>query len=188
MENRVVNSLEELLNTDVDLVPEVESEINGDTTQTPQTPQTPQKTNQPQNELLEKLYSLRESNAHSIEQEKKNDEMLIDQYLKSKKEFLEIKTEELVKAIIALEQEKKAIDEEIRMVKHLAKEDGVDVNKVSKVVTRLKTKLRAKPEDIAEEDKIEDFILSHQDILSDLKDLIAPLPPLPPAGSGSMGE
>jgi uncharacterized protein (UPF0335 family) len=101
--------------------------------------------------------------------------LLVDNFLSSKKEYVQLKTDELIKALIALELQKKEIDYDIKMLKLEARDDGVDVNLVSKVFNKLKTRLRAKQEMLDLEDALEEELLHNSDLISEIKFLIAPI-------------
>jgi uncharacterized protein (UPF0335 family) len=102
-------------------------------------------------------------------------DMLVDNFLNSKKEFLEIKTDELLMALISLEMEKKEIDAEIKKVKLIAKDDGVDVNAVSKVFSKIKSRLKTKDEELSKEDILEDHILNSENIINEISELVRPI-------------
>ena len=105
------------------------------------------------------------------EQEK----LFVDDFLSNKREYIETKTEELLRILISFELEKKEIDNQIKIFKAEAKADGVDVNKVSKVFNRLKSRLRTKQEDLNEEDKLEEAITSNQNLMDEIFRLIKPM-------------
>lgn len=97
---------------------------------------------------------------------------LVDNFLSSKKEYIEGRTEEFIKAIIALELEKKAIDTDIKSIKAEAKADGVDVKTTSKVYSKIKARLKAKPEVLDAEDVLEEQLMNKTEIINEIYYLI----------------
>lgn len=103
------------------------------------------------------------------------DTAMVDAFLSSKKDFIEKRTTDLIKALISFELEKKEIDAQIKIIKEEAKNDGVDVTKVSKVFNRIKTRLRAKESDLTEEDILEEMILGDIELINEIRILISPI-------------
>lgn len=100
---------------------------------------------------------------------------LVDSFLSDKKEFIEQRTEEMLKSVIALEMEKKEIDASIKAIKGEAKDDGVDVKAASKVLRKIKARLKAKPNELEEEDKLEEQLMNKNDLINEIYLLIKPL-------------
>jgi uncharacterized protein (UPF0335 family) len=101
---------------------------------------------------------------------------LVDSFLNSKKEYIAQRGDELIKALISMELEKKQIDHDIKLLKLEYREDGVDVALISKVFNKIKSRLRTKQEMIDAEDILEEQLMNNNDIISEIKYLIKPIP------------
>ncbi len=91
----------------------------------------------------------------------------------SKKSKIEEDTVSFARALLALELQIKEIKDDIKEIKSEAKSEGVDVAKVSKAITALKKALKAKPADQFEEAKIFEIIEGNENIVNDVRMLIA---------------
>jgi uncharacterized protein (UPF0335 family) len=100
----------------------------------------------------------------------------IEEFLENNISDIEQSTLEFTKAILALELQKKEIDDDIKELTLEAKDTGVDVVKVKKVITQLKAQFRTKPEDLAVEEQILELIETDNTIINDLKTLVSTSP------------
>lgn len=100
---------------------------------------------------------------------------LVDNFLISKKEFIDKRTEEYIKAIIALELEKKEIDVSIKGIKKEARNDGVDVKNATKAFNKLKAHLKAKPEDTEEQERMYESFVNNPELVNEIYYLIKPI-------------
>ena len=110
------------------------------------------------------------SNTNNMSQ----DTNMVDSFLSDKKDYIEKRTEELIKAIIELELEKKEIDLSIKVSKAEAKDDGVDIRVVTTVLSKIKARLKKKPNDQDDEDKMEELLLSKAEIIDSIYMLVKP--------------
>jgi len=76
-------------------------------------------------------------------------------------------------ALITLQIEKKAIDEQIKELKADYKEEGIAVGVVTSVVSKLKAKAKKNDADIVEEDIITEKLEANQNIQDQIKQLIS---------------
>jgi cell division FtsZ-interacting protein ZapD len=103
------------------------------------------------------------------------EKLYVDDFLNSKREFIEKRTEEFLNVLISFEFEKKEIEKQIKIFRAEFKDDGVDINKVSKVFNRIKTRLRAKESDLSEEDQIEERLMHNDRLIDEIRVLISPI-------------
>jgi hypothetical protein len=72
--------------------------------------------------------------------------------------------ERCARAMLDLQLQKKAIDQELKELKQSFKEEGVPVTKVIKVLNRLKAKMKQNDADRLEEEIIEERLESNNDV------------------------
>lgn len=101
-----------------------------------------------------------------------NEKKMIEDFIQKRTEEERMLTIQFAKEILALQLDKKKIDEDIKAVKADAKSNGVLVTKVMKALSEIKKVLKTEDADLQEEQRILNMIEEDENIKAMIYDLI----------------
>lgn len=102
-----------------------------------------------------------------------SEDVMVEDFLISKKSKTEQDTINYAKALLDLELQIKEIKEDMKVIRDEAKAEGVDVAKVAKSINEIKKALKAKPSDKFEQEKIMEILENNESVVNDVRTLIA---------------
>ena len=101
-----------------------------------------------------------------------NESKMINDFIQKRTEEEQLMTIQFAKEILALQLEKKKIDEDIKSIKADAKSNGVLVTKVMKALAEIKKQLKTSDEDLTEEERVMQMIENDEDVKALIYDLV----------------
>ena len=101
-----------------------------------------------------------------------NESKMINDFIQKRTEEEQLMTIQFAKEILALQLEKKKIDEDIKSIKADAKANGVLVTKVMKALAEIKKQLKTSDEDLTEEERVMQMIENDEDVKALIYDLV----------------
>lgn len=96
----------------------------------------------------------------------------IDSFLQSRKDEVQQKTIDYVKAVLAIEKEINELKKEIKTLSDEAKEEQINTVLAKRAIARLKYLMKNSDDIIEEESEILDFIKSDGSVVSDVSELV----------------